>query len=123
MKKLALLSLVCFILASFVTLTYAQEIQGGNFSYSSSTAGYTLHKGNGDRVFTVEINFEKPFTTKPDVFVSLNSIDANKNANIRVEAKAISVSRDGFTIQIKTWSDSQINMVGGSWIAIAHTKK
>lgn len=119
MKKLMLLSIACLLLVAFGSFAIAQEIQGGTFTYSASTSGYTLNKGNGDRVFTQEISFAKPFNTKPEVYVSLNSLDANKNANIRIEAKAISVSRDGFTIQIKTWSDSQINLVGGSWIAVA----
>lgn len=122
MKKLNVVGLVLILAIAMSSIAAAQEIQTGTFSYNGSTAEFTLHKGNGDRVYSAEINFEKPFTVKPTVIVSLNTIDANKNANFRVEAKATSISRDGFTIQIKTWSDSQINLVGGSWIAIAPAK-
>jgi hypothetical protein len=39
-----------------------------------------------------------------------------------VSMKTMSISRDGFIIQVRTWSDSKINGVGGTWIALAPKK-
>jgi hypothetical protein len=122
MKKLSVVILFLFVLCAFGSMAYSQEMQIVSFNYSSSTEGYSLDKGSGDRTFTVEITFPKPFEVKPEVFLNLNTIDASNSSNLRVSMKAISISRDGFTIQIKTWGDSKINIVGGNYIALAPKK-
>jgi hypothetical protein len=33
--------------------------------------------------------------------------------------KTISVSRDGFLVQVKTWSDTRIMAIGGGWVAVS----
>ena len=123
MKKLSFVILFFVIFCAFGSLAYSQEMQIAVFSYASGVEGYTLDKGSGERTLTVEITFPKPFEVKPDVFLTLNTVDADKSANLRLTMKAISISRDGFSIQVKTWGDSKINSVGGNWIALAPPKK
>jgi hypothetical protein len=119
MKKLSVVVLFLLVLCAFGSLAYSQEMQVAPFYYSSADQGYTLDKGSGERTLTVEVTFPKPFEVKPQVFLNLNTIDAD---HIRVSMKAISISRDGFTIQITTWGDSKVALVGGNYIAVAPKK-
>ena len=114
--------LCIFLLCAFGSIVYSQEIQVGTFTYGPSNEGYALHKGSGERMSTFEITFAKPFEVKPDVVININTLDAEKGINVRFTVKAASISRDGFTIQVKTWADSQINLIGGAWIAVAQKK-
>lgn len=97
----------------------AQEIQMGKYSINNSAQNYTLDKLSGERSMTIDVNFEKGFEKKPQIMLSVTMLDAGINSNIRYNVEAISVSRDGFTLKISTWSDSIINGIAGNWVAIA----
>lgn len=96
---------------------FAQQIESGVFDVNSNTKGYTLDKNSGDRIFTLEVRFNKPFETIPNVVVGLNKMEFDKNTNARVDVQATAVSRDGFVLRIKTWSDTRVLVLGGSWVA------
>jgi hypothetical protein len=89
------------------------QIQTGTFS----STGTNLSSGSGDRQMSVAVTFPKGFGAKPQVMIAITSIDASGNLRVNVEAEGI--SRDGFTAVVKTWADSKINSVSGTWIAIA----
>ncbi len=116
MKKALLFLAIFFALA--VTAN-AQQVLTGTYRFDKKLADYTLDKNDGDRVVQMEITFAKPFDTKPEVLVSVNYLDGDKNTNLRFELKTLSVSRDGFTIQVKTWSDTKIFAIGGGWMAVS----
>ncbi|HET56024.1 MAG TPA: hypothetical protein ENN33_12525 [Ignavibacteria bacterium] len=116
MKKIIFGLVVIF---SFSTLLTAQEMLSGQWRLTPSDPGFSLNAGNGDRIMQKEIRFAKPFESKPDVSVMISFLDIDKNQNIRYDVKAISVSRDGFVIRIKTWSDTKIFGIGGYWFAEA----
>ncbi len=118
MKKLFLASTLVFLLA-FTFNAFAQQVESGSFSASSATSHYTLDQNSGDRVVTLEKTFATPFDKMPVIVLSVNQIDAPSSSNLRYEVKAVSISRDNFTIQIKTWSDSKINSIAGTWLAIS----
>lgn len=40
-----------------------------------------------------------------------------ENRGLRIVTEATGVSRDGFIIKITVWGKTQINSVGGNWIA------
>lgn len=110
--------LVTLLLLVGLTTTYAQQVQVGTFSADkASIKGYNLDAGSGERTVTIEVNFDKPFDVKPTVLLSVNAIDADKDANMRFEVKATGISRDGFTITIRTWADSKIYYLSGVWMA------
>ena len=114
MKK-ALLTLGLFLMVSAVALSQSQVLSG-------SWGGIQEKIWGGYRwVFTVEVNFLKPFENKPDVVVGVSAIDAVSGTNLRYSLKAKSVSRDGFTVEVKTWGDSKILSIGGFWVAHAET--
>lgn len=113
-------SLLLFFLLIFSSFIYSQtQVQSGTFSADLNTSGYSLHKNSGDRTYTLEINFEKPFEKKPKVVISVCQIDVDTKTNMRYKLEATSISRDGFTLKISTWSESRIFGISGSWIAHA----
>lgn len=115
MKNL-LLTLGLFLMISAVAFSQSQVLTG-TWGASSDTKSYTLNANSGDRLVTIQVNFLKPFENKPDVVVGISSIDVDKATATRYAVKPISISRDGFTVEIKTWGDTKINSITGFWVA------
>ena len=95
----------------------AQKMQSSSWSVNQSLAGYSLDSNNGERTMTIDIDFETPFKEKPQIFLSVAQIDADKESNLRYNVEAISISRDGFTLRVRTWSDSKLFSISGYWVA------
>jgi hypothetical protein len=91
-------------------------IQTGTFN----STGANLSSGSGDRQMSVAVNFPQGFSEKPEVMVALTGLDASDN--VRVILKVEGVSRDGFTVVVKTWADSKVNSIQGTWMAVAPEK-
>lgn len=120
MKKLTIFFTFAFTLLLAATLT-AQTVQTGEFQANSKSSGYNLNKNEGTRVFTIEVRFDTPFETTPEVIVSVNYINADtKSKDLRFKVDTSAVTRDGFIIKIETWDDSIIYGIRGNWLA--HTK-
>lgn len=115
MKKLSILTAVLFFIA-FTAMVSAQTQSGQWFSKAGDPA-YNLDTNTGERSTTIEINYPKPYDVKPKVIVSVTQLDADKEANSRYNVEVLSVSRDGFTVKIKTWADSKIFSISGYWLA------
>lgn len=107
------------IILSSALFLHAQEMVSGQWRLTQSDGGFSLNSGNGDRIMQKEIRFAKPFESKPDVSIMVSFLDVDRNQNIRYDVKAISVSRDGFVIRVKTWNDTKIFGIGGYWFAEA----
>ncbi|MGD8778726.1 MAG: OmpA family protein [Ignavibacteria bacterium] len=122
MKKYFGNFILVLVAVSFVTLN-GQEIRGGSWRVTLNDPGFTLNSGNGDRIMQKEIKFSPPLESKPNVIVSVSFVDAEKDQNIRYDVKAMGASRDGFTIRIKTWDNTKIFGIGGSWFAVAEKLK
>jgi hypothetical protein len=117
MKRLFLISTLLLLVSAF---TFSQtQVLSGTWGASSDTKSYTLNQNSGDRTITIQVNFLKPFENKPDVVCGISSIDVDKSTAVRYAVKPISISRDGFTIEVKTWGDTKINSVTGFWMAHA----
>lgn len=119
MKNL-LLTLGLFLMISAVAFSQTQVLSG-TWGGNKDTKYYTLHENTGERKFTVEVNFLKPFENKPEVVCGISMIDVDKGTAIKYAVKPISVSRDGFTVEVKTWGDTKILSVSGFWVAHAET--
>lgn len=117
MKK-TLLTLGLFLIVSAVALSQSQVLSG-TWGASTDTKSYTLSSNTGDRTITIQVNFLKPFENKPDVVVGVSSIDVDNNTAVKYAVKPISVSRDGFTVEVKTWGDTKIYSITGFWVAHA----
>jgi hypothetical protein len=120
MNKLSVLSFVFFLLLGSSLVLAQAKIQSNKFSAGSSTPNYTLDKNSGDRSVTIEVAFDKPFDVKPTIVLSVTSLDADTKSNMRYSIETSSVSRDGFTIKISTWSETKIFSIGGNWVAYSN---
>jgi len=116
MKSILTPIILIFFLA-LTASTLAQTMQNNSWSVNQSLEGYSLDKNNGERTMTIVVNFETPFTKKPQIFLSVTQIDSDKESNMRFNVEAISISRDGFTIKVRTWADSKIFSISGYWLA------
>lgn len=115
MKQLSVLAAFVFF-AAFTSIATAQ-IQSGSWATQAGEASYNLNSNTGDRAVTIEVNFDKPFDVKPKVILSVTQLDADKAFNPRYNVEVLSVSRDGFTIKVRTWADSKIFGISGYWLA------
>jgi hypothetical protein len=115
MRKLFVLSSVLFFVA-FTAMVSAQT-QSGKWQTSVGAQGYNLDSNSGERSMTIEVNYDKPYDVKPKVIVSVSQLDTDKAYNSRYNVEVLSVSRDGFTVKIKTWADSKIYSIGGYWLS------
>ncbi|MFZ1518914.1 MAG: H-type lectin domain-containing protein [Ignavibacteriaceae bacterium] len=115
MKKLMILSAVFFFVA-FTSLVSAQT-QSGTWSTKAGDSGYNLDTNTGERAMTIEVDFDKPYDVKPKVMLSVTQMDGDKTFNQRFNVEVLSVSRDGFTVKIRTWADSKIYGISGYWLS------
>lgn len=115
MKKLTALAVVLFFVA-FTAMISAQT-QSGQWFSKAGDPSYNLDTNTGERSTTIEIDYPKPYDVKPKVIVSVTQLDADKTFNSRYNVEVLSVSRDGFTVKIKTWADSKIFSISGYWLA------
>ena len=121
MKKLFFISSL-LIVFGLTTLSFAQEqVESNKWGVSTTKTGYTLDGNEGNRSMTIDVSFVYPFDEKPDIIIGVTMLDATTQTNVRYNVSPMSISRDGFTIKIATWSDSKIYGIGGYWIA--HAKK
>ena len=116
MRKLSVLAVVFFVVA-FSVMASAQTQSGQWATQSVGNSGYNLDTNTGERSTTIEVNFVKPYDVKPKVMLSVTQLDADKTFNSRYSVEILSVSRDGFTVKIKTWSDSKVFSIRGYWLA------
>ncbi|MFI5252934.1 MAG: H-type lectin domain-containing protein [Bacteroidota bacterium] len=108
----------------FSGVVFTQSIQSGKFLVTQgSTPNYSLADGNGERTVPVTVTFDKPFLSIPQILIGVTSVDGARETNLRYDAIADAVTRDGFTIQLKTWADSKIFRIGGSWMAVDMTQQ
>jgi hypothetical protein len=114
MKKLSVLVVVLLFVA-FSALASAQT-QSGQWLAKAGDSGYNLNTNTGERSMTIEVEFKNPFEAKPKVMLSVTSIDADKGFNNRYSVEVLSVSRDGFTVKIRTWADSKVYSISGYWL-------
>jgi hypothetical protein len=116
MKKISLI-VSLFFLVGLSTSIIAQT-QSGTFFFDGNTSGYTLNANEGLRSVEMEVSFEKGYDVKPEVILSVTLIDAVRETKMRYSVEAKSVSRDGFVIKVSVWGDTQLNSIGGFWVAV-----
>lgn len=117
MKKIKLLIILSFTIALSNSLLAQTTIQSSSWSFNQSLPAYSLDNNSGERVMTLDVDFETPYKKIPHIFLSVTQLDADKETNLRYNVEAISISRDGFTLRVKTWADSRLFSISGYWLA------
>jgi len=70
-------------------------------------------------VTTKNITFAKPFVAPPRLPLGLNSLDIDKNANIRIIVNAENIAKEGFKASLNAWADTKLYSAGASWLELA----
>lgn len=123
MKKIigSIFLILVFVLSSF---SFAQtQVESGTWGISTATPNYTLSKNEGDRSMVINVSFDVPFEVKPDIVLGITMLDASDQTPVRYSISAMSISRDGFSIKVSTWSNTKINGISGTWLAHAPSEK
>ncbi|MBC6400271.1 MAG: H-type lectin domain-containing protein [Ekhidna sp.] len=125
--KRNLLCLAVFVIAMLISFEgYSQiAVKTGQFSFSSDDPGNIGRgkiggKAAGQRSATKEIKFNTSFEAVPRILISVNSVDIRtSDVNLRYKIEPKYISKNGFVIELLTWYDSEILMMGGTWMAIS----
>lgn len=67
----------------------------------------------------MRILFDEPFSHVPAIITSLAGVDSANDRNLRVTTLPHSITKFGFDLEVRTWSDSSINFVSVNWMAAA----
>ncbi len=118
-KHIFTISLFIFLIFASVSLNAQVRAQTGIWNADKTISNYSLAAGGElERYVTLQITFPKPFNTKPEIQFSITRYDSDANINTRYDAKIVSSYKGGFTLEIKTWGGTKINLIGGTWMAI-----
>jgi hypothetical protein len=74
---------------------------------------------NGLRRWATVARFEPAFTVNTGItaIVSIQGIDAEKNANLRVALETYQIEASGMTIRATVWADTRIFSLDVMWLA------
>lgn len=119
MKK-QLLTLSFFLMLLLTGTSIAQlRAQTGLWNADKTISNYSLAAGGElERTVTLQITFPKPFNTKPEVIFGITRFDADANINERYDVKVTYIHKGGFTLEVKTWGGTKIQLIGGNWMAV-----
>jgi len=101
--------------------TGALRVDVGTFGTSGSSlvpAGYCPANDADIRRQNTAIQFSPAFSAPPAIAIGLNEVDAGDGRNIRVNAYAINVTKDGATLVVETWCDTDLYSASGSIVAV-----
>jgi len=74
--------------------------------------------GTGPRMVAAPVNFGSVFDSAPGVNLSIGSIDAASQQNLRLRIEAREVTSEGFSVEAPTWGDTRIGRLAVNWIAV-----
>lgn len=74
--------------------------------------------GKGPREVRRHIAFKAPFHSRPAVQVGMTMLDLDQQTNPRLDLTAENITRKGFDVVFKTWSDTRVARVRADWMAI-----
>jgi hypothetical protein len=118
--KLFNLSLVLVLTVALSAFAFAAGMEKGDFVVSGNSEGYRLNTGKGERIQMEIVTFATEFKSAPKVLATLTGFDATteeKAGTVRVQISVDKVTKTGFVLKIKTWGESTVGAVWGSWLA------
>jgi hypothetical protein len=93
-------------------------LQGDTVVFSDFEDGGEMWTGTGLRERRCKVDFSEGFARPPAVQVSPSLWDMDTKAAIRAELVAENITRNGFEIVFRTWSDSRAARLRAAWMAI-----
>ena len=88
----------------------------------SAVAQDFRHVGDGRRVAAKTVRFSRPFTSKPNIVLSISALDVARERNQRVRVYPTGITSEGFVCNIETWSNTHIFSAGDNWFAYKANK-
>ena len=92
--------------------------QGDDVLFSDYEDGGTMWTGSGARERRKKITFATEFKDEPVVHVSMSLWDMDSATNARADVIAEKITRTGFDVVFRTWSDTRVARVRVRWLAI-----
>jgi hypothetical protein len=96
------------------------KLQSGDYlaDFLSPESEYKyMMDSTGWREFKHHINFDVKYEKKPQVIVSINQLDNDKNKNLRINVFAADIDISGFDLKVQTWDDTSICSARIAWFA------
>lgn len=69
------------------------------------------------------IAFEPPYLAAPSVMLGITELDEANSSNIRVRVDADPVSREDFTLNMDTWSDTKMYNTAAAWLEFSPSER
>ncbi len=92
--------------------------QGDVVLFSDFEDGGAMWTGTGPRERRRSVVFGEPFKSEPAVHVGVSLWDVDTATTLRAEIVAEAVTREGFDIVFRTWSDTRVARIRVAWQAI-----
>ncbi|SEN04476.1 H-type lectin domain-containing protein [Loktanella fryxellensis] len=92
--------------------------QGDIVLFSDFEDDGEMWTGEGPRLIRRSVRFADSYAMAPVVQVSLSMWDMSNGSNARADVTAERVTRDGFDIVFRTWSDTRVARVRVAWLSI-----
>lgn len=92
--------------------------QGSVQLFSDFEDGGEMWSGQGDRERWMPVEFSERFKSQPAVFITLELLDLDADANHRTVTVAENVTETGFDAVLRTWGDTRIARARATWMAI-----
>jgi len=112
-------AIILSVLLMVSALAFGQNIQKGDFAASDAKEGWSLAQGTGDRTHIEFITFDRPFADIPKLVVTLTGYEATPGTGgaVRIQLAPEKITKAGCVIKVRTWGDSKVNAVWGSYMA------
>lgn len=72
------------------------------------------------RTYLIPVTFDVPFDDDPEVGTFMHFFDHSNVQNTRIICTAVMITKEGFTLEVGTWGDSELWAVKVSWVASTH---
>jgi hypothetical protein len=92
--------------------------QGSLLLFSDFADDGPMWTAQGHRESRSAVTFSTPFRQLPAVIVGISLMDIDHCSNTRTELLAEGVTKAGFEIVFRTWSDTRVARIRADWTAL-----
>ncbi|MGB1235186.1 MAG: H-type lectin domain-containing protein [Planktomarina sp.] len=96
--------------------------QGDIILFSDFEDGGPMWVDQGPREVRKSVEFSERYQSIPNVTVAISMWDLDQKSNTRADISAESITRAGFELVFRTWSDTRIARMRASWQSIGEVE-